>query len=84
MVKHHGIFQGYYFWHFLGADRDRRDEYRDNPNYDLTVEFCHEFDQAAFDSTYVSMSVSDFEPALRELFSRPRNPMYRSEKLQIG
>ena len=25
MVEHHGIFQGYYFWHFLGADRNARD-----------------------------------------------------------
>ena len=25
MVKHHGIFQGYYFFHFAGMDRDMRD-----------------------------------------------------------
>ena len=25
MVEHHGIFQGYYFWHYIGADRNARD-----------------------------------------------------------
>ena len=29
MVEHHGIFQGYYFWHHLGMDRNTRDQYRD-------------------------------------------------------
>ena len=35
MVEHHGIFQGYYFWHYLGADRNARDAYRDSPYYEL-------------------------------------------------
>ena len=25
MVEHHGIFQGYYFWHHIGMDRNTRD-----------------------------------------------------------
>ncbi|HBM56805.1 MAG TPA: phosphohydrolase, partial [Acidimicrobiaceae bacterium] len=44
MVEHHGIFQGYYFWHHLGMDRDARDRYADSPHYDLTEEFCSEYD----------------------------------------
>ena len=28
MVEHHGIFQGYYFWHHIGADRNTRDAFR--------------------------------------------------------
>src|SRR6185295_7159952 len=31
IVKHHGIFQGYYFFHHLGLDRNQRDQYRGHP-----------------------------------------------------
>ena len=26
MVEHHGIFQGYYFWHHIGLDRNAREQ----------------------------------------------------------
>ena len=29
MVKHHAIFQGYYFFHYMGLDRNLRDQYKD-------------------------------------------------------
>ena len=31
MVKHHGIFQGHYFFHHLGMDRDMREQFKDHP-----------------------------------------------------
>src|SRR5207237_975355 len=31
IVKQHGIFQGYYFFHHMGLDRNMRDRYRDHP-----------------------------------------------------
>ena len=31
MVQHHGIFQGYYFFHHLGLDRHMREQYRQPP-----------------------------------------------------
>jgi predicted HD phosphohydrolase len=82
MVEHHGIFQGYYFFHYLDLDRNMRDQYRDHPHYDRTVEFCQEFDQAAFDPDYPSMSLRDFEPAVRQLLSTPRRSIYL--KAQAG
>ena len=33
MVEHHAIFQGYYFFHFLGLDRDMRDKFRGHPHF---------------------------------------------------
>src|SRR5215213_5820238 len=68
MVEQHGIFQGYNFFHYLGLDRNMRDQYRDHPYYDRTVQFCQEYDQAAFDPSYPSMALADFEPAVRDLF----------------
>jgi len=66
MVEHHGIFQGYYFWHFLGADRNARDAFRDSPYYDYTEEFCAKYDQTAFDPDYASAPLSHYEPLIRQ------------------
>lgn len=77
MVEHHGIFQGYYFFHFLGLDRDGRDAFRDDPNYDLTVEFCADFDQVAFDPGYDTHPLEHFEPLLRDLMAKPLRSIYR-------
>ena len=40
LVENHGIFQGYYFWHHLGMDRNTRDQFSDSPHYEYTEEFC--------------------------------------------
>ena len=66
MVEHHGIFQGYYFWHFVGADRNARDAFRDSPYYDYTEEFCAKYDQTAFDPHYASAPLSHYEPLIRQ------------------
>jgi predicted HD phosphohydrolase len=66
MVEHHGIFQGYYFWHFLGADRNARDTFRDSPYYEYTEEFCAKYDQTAFDPEYVSAPLAHYEPLIRQ------------------
>lgn len=70
IVEHHGIFQGYYFWHYLGKDRNAREEFRDHPYFQQTVEFCHKWDQASFDPAYDTMPLSAFEPMVRRIFAR--------------
>src|SRR5499427_9514701 len=40
IVKHHGIFQGYYFFHHLGLDRNLRDRYRGHPHWQACADFC--------------------------------------------
>jgi predicted HD phosphohydrolase len=76
MVKHHGIFQGYYFFHFLGFDRDMREQFRGHPNFEKTEEFCRLFDQAAFDPNFKSMPLEAFEPMLQRVFRQPRQSVY--------
>ena len=76
MVLHHGIFQGYYFFHHLGMDRDMRDGFKDHPHYQHTAEFCHQYDQAAFDPAYESMPLEAFEPMVMKLFTAPKNSIY--------
>lgn len=71
VIKHHSIFQGYYFWHHLGGDRHARDQFRDHPYYDLAVAFCHHWDQESFDPDYDTLPLSTFEPLVRRIFARP-------------
>jgi len=71
VAKHHGLFQGYYFFHHLGGDRDARDLYRESPHYEACVRFCAEYDQNCFDPDYDSLPIEDFLPVLREVFGRP-------------
>jgi predicted HD phosphohydrolase len=65
MVEHHGEFQGYYFWQYIGLDRNAREAYRDSPYFEYTEEFCAKYDQAAFDPDYRSEPLAHFEPLVR-------------------
>jgi predicted HD phosphohydrolase len=76
MVKHHGIFQGYYFFHHLGKDRNLRDQFKDSEHFDYCAEFCHKYDQAAFDPDFTSMPLAEFEPLVERVFSRAKNSLY--------
>lgn len=79
MVEKHGIFQGYNFFHHLGMDRNMRDQFAGHQAYDLTVEFCQDFDQPAFDPSYDSMALEEFMPAVEAMFAAPINSIYISE-----
>ncbi len=71
VVKHHGIFQGYYYFHHLGGNRDARDRYRHSPHYEACRRFCADYDQNCFDPDYDTLPIEAFAPALDEVFSRP-------------
>jgi predicted HD phosphohydrolase len=69
MVAQHGIFQGYYFWHHIGLDRNSRDAFKDSPFYEYTEEFCAKYDSPAFDPGYKSAPLEHFEPLVRDFFA---------------
>jgi len=79
MVEKHGVFQGYYFFHHLGLDRNMRDQFDGHPYYDLTAEFCADFDQPSFDPDYPTMALEEFEPLLRDFFRSPQRSIYKRE-----
>jgi predicted HD phosphohydrolase len=79
IIQHHGIFQGYYFFHHLGLDRDMREKFRGHPYFEKTEEFCRLFDQTAFDSNFKSMPLEAFEPMIQRVFRRPRRSIYPME-----
>ena len=70
IVRHHGLFQTYYYAHHMGGDRNARDRYRNHPHFDATVRFCESWDQPSFDPDYDTMVLEFFEPMVRRLFSR--------------
>ncbi|MBE9559001.1 MAG: HD domain-containing protein [Proteobacteria bacterium] len=70
IVKHHGIFQAYYYAHHMGGDRNARDRYQDHPCYQATIDFCHKWDQTSFDPDYDTMTLEEFEPMVRRIFAR--------------
>lgn len=72
----HGAFQGYYFFHHLGMDRDIREGFRGHPHFEACAEFCAQYDQAAFDPAYDSAPLDFFEPMVRRVFARPVNSIY--------
>ncbi len=74
VVRHHGLFQGYYYFHHFGGDRDARERYAASPHYDRCVDFCASYDQNCFDPEYDDLPIEDFVSLLEEVFSRP--PQY--------
>lgn len=69
IVKHHGLFQGFYYFHHLGADPNARDRWRDHPCYQATVDFCANYDQNSFDPAYDWEPLSHFAPMVRRVLS---------------
>ena len=80
MIANHGIFQGYYFFEYLGLDKNMRDQFRDSPHFQRCAEFCHKYDQAAFDPDYESEPLEFFEPMVERVFARPKNSIYMREQ----
>jgi predicted HD phosphohydrolase len=67
IVKHHGLFQGYYYFHHYGQDPLAREQFRDHPWYQATVDFCALYDQNSFDPDYDSEPLGFFEPMVRRV-----------------
>ncbi|MCP1605941.1 HD domain-containing protein [Pseudomonas citronellolis] len=76
MIEKHAIFQGYYFFHHLGLDRHLREQFKDHPQFEQTIEFCARYDAAAFDPEGEALPLAFFEPMLRRVFAKPRQSIY--------
>ena len=76
MLQNHAVFQGYYFFHHIGLDRDARDAFREHEHFEYTAQFCHLYDQSSFDPEYESMPLEAFEPMVRKLMEKPRTSIY--------
>ncbi|HEX7672193.1 MAG TPA: HD domain-containing protein [Polyangiaceae bacterium] len=76
LLEKHGIFQGYYFFEYLGLDKGLREQFRDHPHFGYVEEFCAKYDQNSFDPTFESMPLEAFAPMVRNVMARPRRSIY--------
>ena len=70
IIEKHGEFQMYYYAHHLGGNRNEKDKYKGHKYYKDTVDFCENWDQKSFDPNYKSLTLKDFEPYVKKIFSR--------------
>ena len=77
MVKHHGIFQGYNFFHHIGLDRNMRDQYKGSDHYELTEQFIAKYDNPAFDANKPKLDLELFTPMVRNVFAVPKKGIYK-------
>jgi predicted HD phosphohydrolase len=77
VVKHHGIFQGYYFFHYVGLDKNLRDQFKGHKYWKDCAEFCDKYDQNSFDPNYENMTLEDFEPMVKSVFSQTKQSIYK-------
>ncbi len=70
VVRHHGIFQAYYYAHHLDADREARQRYQGHPYFQAAADFCQQWDQSSFDPDYDTLPLETFDPMVRRVFSR--------------
>jgi predicted HD phosphohydrolase len=76
MVEKHGMFQGYYFFHHIGLDKNMRQQFVEHPYYERTRLFCEKYDNVAFDRELECLPLEEFEPLVRRVLSRPKRSIY--------
>src|SRR5262249_25845854 len=47
MIRQHGLFQGYFYFHHFGLDRNLREKHRGHPAFEMCIDFCDKYDQMA-------------------------------------
>jgi len=78
MIENHGIFQGYNFFHYIGLDRNMRDQFAGHEHYDRTEEFIELYDNAAFDPALKAEPIETFEPMVRRVMAKPVRSVYQA------
>ena len=78
LVEKHAIFQGYYFFHHVGLDRDMREQFRGHPSFERTALFCEKYDNPAFDARMDYMPLEAFEPMVHRVLAKPKQTIYKA------
>jgi predicted HD phosphohydrolase len=71
-IRAHQDFQGRHYYHHFGGDANARDQYRDEPWFDLAAKFADDYDQTAFDPDYDTLPLEHFEERVRVVFAQGR------------
>ena len=73
VIRAHQDFQGRHYYHHFGGNPDAREQYRDEPWFDLAAQFADEWDQIAFDPEYDTLPLEHFEDRVRAVFATPHS-----------
>ena len=61
-------------WFAIVVTKNKRDKYKGHKYYQDTIDFCENYDQNSFDPNYKSMTLKQFTPMVKGIFSR--KPFY--------
>ena len=70
VVEKHGDFQMVYYGQHVGANPDKRENYRGHIYFEDCATFCERWDQNSFDPDYDTLKISHFEVLVHEVFAR--------------
>ncbi len=74
LLKYHGLFQTYFYARHLGLDPNARDQFKHEPWYQMTVDFCAKYDEVSFDPSYPNEPMTTFAPMVRRVMNKPWVP----------
>ena len=75
IIRTHQDFQGRHYYALMGKDPEARNQYENEPWYELACRFTDGWDQTAFDPEYETLPLSYFEPMIERVFARPGGAM---------
>lgn len=70
MLENHPVFQGYYYYEHIGADKNARDKLKDSAHYEYALEFIEKYDMPSFDHNYESLPLAYFEGMVHRVLSK--------------
>ena len=70
VVEKHGDFQMVYYGQHVGANPNKRENYRGHIYFEDCATFCERWDQNSFDPDYDTLKISHFEVLVHEVFAR--------------
>ena len=74
LLKYHGLFQTYFYARHLGLDPNAREQFKREPWYQMTVDFCAKYDEVSFDPAYPNEPMSTFAPMVHRVLNKPWLP----------
>ena len=80
LVEQHAVFQGYYFFHHVGLDRNMREQFRGHPCFERTALFCERYDAPAFDPRAETLPLDAFVPMVGRVFAMPKRTLYAASR----
>jgi hypothetical protein len=74
LLKYRGRFQTYFYARHLGLDPNAREQFKHEPWYQLTVDFCAKYGEVSFDPAYRNEPISTFAPMVHRVLNKPWAP----------